>query len=69
MKGTQNEMILHHMKMHGSITTMEAFQMYGVTRLSGRIWELRKNHNIIGTPETTSTGKKIVRYSLKEGEE
>lgn len=69
MKGTQNEMILHHMKVHGSITTMEAFQKYGVTRLSGRIWELRKNHNIIGTPETTKNGKKIVRYSLEEGEE
>ena len=69
MRGTQNEMILHHIKVHGSITTMEAFQLYGVTRLSGRIWELRKNHNIISTPETTKTGKKIVRYSLEEGEE
>lgn len=66
---TQCEMILHHMKTHGSITTMEAFTLYGVTRLSGRIWELRKNHNIIGTPDTTKSGKKIVRYSLQEGEE
>ena len=69
MKGTQNEMILHHMKVHGSITTMEAFQKYGVTRLSGRIWELRKKYNIISTPVTTINGKKIARYSLKEGEE
>ena len=68
MKGTQNEMILQHIRTHGSITTMEAFQKYGVTRLSGRIWELRKTPNIIGTPETTKSGKKSVRYSLKEGE-
>ncbi len=66
MEGTQNEMLLHHMKVHGSITTMEAFNLYGVTRLSGRIWELRKTHNIKGVRETSSNGKTYTRYSLAE---
>ena len=38
---SQNERILRHIKDHGSITTLEAFQDYGVTRLSARIWDLR----------------------------
>ncbi len=66
MKGTQNEMILHHLKEHGSITTIEAFTLYGITRLSGRIWELRKNHNIEGVKETNRNGKTYARYFLKE---
>ncbi len=66
MKGTQNEMILHHIKTHGSITTIEAFTLYGVTRLSGRIWELRKDYNIEGVREKSSKGKVYIRYFLKE---
>ena len=66
---TQCEMILHHMKMHGSITTMEAFQKYGVTRLSGRIWELkRQGHNIEKVMDTNENNKTYARYFLKEGE-
>ena len=67
MKGTQNEMILHHIKTHGSITTIEAFTLYGITRLSGRIWELRKNHKIEGVKETNKNGKTYMRYFLREG--
>lgn len=64
---TQNEMLLHHMRVHGSITTMEAFSLYGVTRLSARIWELRKaGHNVIKTMETNKNGKTYARYALKE---
>ena len=44
---TQNEMILNHIKKHGSITSMEAFAEYNITRLSGRIHELRaQGYNI-----------------------
>lgn len=57
-------MILHHIKTHGSITTIEAFALYGVTRLSGRIWELRKTHNIEGVRETSENGKTYTRYFL-----
>lgn len=54
------------MKEHGSITTIEAFTLYGITRLSGRIWELRKTHNIEGVKETNKNGKTYARYFLKE---
>ena len=45
---TQNENVLNHMRMYGGITTMEAIQRYGCTRLAARIAELRKaGHDII----------------------
>ena len=34
--------ILDHMKKHGSITSMEAFHEYGITRLASRIFDLRE---------------------------
>ena len=40
MKGSKVR-ILEHLKKSGSITSMEAFQLFGITRLSARIKELR----------------------------
>lgn len=49
---TQNEKILRHLKQYGSITTMDAFMMYGITRLSARISDLRdKGIEIISKTE------------------
>jgi len=39
---SQCERILKYMETFGSITTMEAFNVLGVTRLSGRIHDLRQ---------------------------
>lgn len=46
---SQNEQVLKHLKNHkNGITAMIAFERYGITRLSGRIFELRKmGHEII----------------------
>jgi len=41
-KKTQNELILKHLKEYGGITSLEAIQEYGITRLSARIYDLRK---------------------------
>ena len=41
MKTTQNDRILRHLKDYGTITTWEAIQEYGVTRLSARIKDLK----------------------------
>ena len=38
---TKTRMIYYHLKKHGSITSMEAIEKYGATRLSAIIWELR----------------------------
>ena len=39
---SQCERILRHMQDYGQITTKEAFEEYGITRLSGRMYDLRK---------------------------
>ena len=40
MKGQRNA-ILNHLKNIGTITSMEAFNLYGVTRLSAIVHDLR----------------------------
>lgn len=44
---TQNESVLDYMKRNGSITSMEAFDKLGITRLSARIFDLRKAGEVI----------------------
>lgn len=39
---SQNERLLKHMKRGNAISSMLAFQLYGITRLSARIWELKR---------------------------
>lgn len=41
-KTTQRNEVLKHLKEHGSITSMEAFELYGATRLSAIIFDFRK---------------------------
>lgn len=41
MKITQCDRILRHLKDHGSITSMEAVNEYGIMRLASRINDLR----------------------------
>ncbi len=43
---SQKQMILDHLLKNGSITTWDSFEIYGITRLSDRIFTLRKNYNI-----------------------
>ena len=40
---TQKERILEHLKNYGSITTWESFELYGDTRLSDKIYQLKKD--------------------------
>ena len=47
MYSTQTANILEHMKNHRGISTMEAFNLYGITRLSARIWDLRHDGYMI----------------------
>ena len=65
----QNERILRHLSDHGSITTLDAFNEYGITRLASRICDLRQaGHPIQGQFESSTNryGEKVsyVRYSL-----
>lgn len=45
-KMSQKEMVLRHLEDFGNITTWEAYKDYGITRLSDRIYTLRKVYNI-----------------------
>lgn len=53
MKSTQLKDLLNHLKKRKSITSMEAINIYGITRLSARIFELRENHIIDSIPVTS----------------
>lgn len=52
MKGrnrlTKTQCVLDHLKEHGSITSWEAIEKYGATRLSAIIYNLRKHYRIEG---------------------
>ena len=55
---TQKQRVLAHlMKYKRGITPLEAFERYGITRLSAVIFDLRKEHDI-----ETETVKKRNRY-------
>lgn len=55
---SQNMTILNHLKAYRSITTIEAFEKYGITRLSARIFELKEQDIKI----ITSKKKVMNRY-------
>ena len=76
MKATYESLILEYLEKHGSITSMEAIQLFGATRLSAIIYKLRRKYgcNIVSTLEKVNTrhGRKTVvsRYVLvKHGED
>lgn len=57
----QKQLVLDHILTHGSISSLEAFTEYGITRLSAVIFKLRKKGFLIKTE--TRTGKN--RYGAK----
>ena len=68
---TQRKQILEHLKKHGKITSMEAFELFGCTRLSGRIYHLKAEGYTILTERTSGksrTGHKTeyATYYLEE---
>jgi len=65
-KISQEYKVLWHMKNYGSITSMQAFRSYEITRLAAKVFELRrKGYNII-TLNETKNGTTYARYILKE---
>lgn len=66
---TQNERILNHLQKHGSISSKEAADEYGVMRLGARIYDLKKEgHSIVKTSEKAVNrfGEKVhyARYRM-----
>lgn len=66
---TYRDLILKHLETHKGITSMEAFNKYGNTRLSATIFILRhEGYNIVATNKEVMNryGKKtiVAMYSL-----
>ena len=60
-KTNKTEEVLKHLQEHGSITSIEAIEKYGATRLSAIIFKLRKkgyNIDTITIPFTDRYGTK-----------
>lgn len=55
MKLTQHEEVRKHLETYGHITSMEAFERYGATRLSAIIYNLKKEGMNITTEQTKGT--------------
>jgi hypothetical protein len=45
-------MVLEHLKTYGSITPLEAQELYGIMRLGARIWDLRHDSGVKIKKET-----------------
>lgn len=67
-KVTQNNAVLEYMFKHGKITSFEAFEKLHITRLSGRIFDLRKQGVNIEKVMTTSADgdSRYAEYSINK---
>lgn len=70
MKTTQKNKILNHLKKFNGITSLEAINMYRITRLAARIYNLREDGHIINTEKVFhDDGSYFASYHLiKEAE-
>lgn len=65
---SQNARLLDYLQTHEGITTAEAFDLFGITRLSARIWDLRDaGHKINGYPKSAKNryGQTVTFYVYK----
>ncbi len=61
---SQNAQVLKHLKSGLSLTSLQAFRMFGIMRLAARINDLKnKGHDIESKPVEHS-GKRVALYSL-----
>lgn len=63
--GTQNDRVLARLR-RGPLTSMQAFRELGCTRLSARIWDLRRQGYDISSPVKTSGKAHFAEYRLNE---
>jgi hypothetical protein len=61
----QCQLMYDHMIEHGSITSTDAWTMYGVTRGASRIHDLKKNGVNIVDEWVVSGKTKVKSYSIK----
>ena len=64
MKQTQKMQVFAHLKKNKTITSWEAIQKFGCTRLADRIFVLRQEGHYIITKNITENGKTFGEYTL-----
>lgn len=69
---TQCEMILQHMEEHGTITSWEAMQEYGIMRLASRITDIKKagipiKREMVSQKNRYGDTVTFARYSIAKG--
>lgn len=76
MKDTQCNMVLAHIKEHGSISPIEAENLYGVRRLASRVNDLRRRGHDIASEIVSGVDRRgarvryaVYRLSKEEGHE
>ena len=70
---SQSAKVLYHLQNYGSLTAIEALELFACFRLAARINDLKaEGHNIQTEMKKQKNGKKIAVYSLpkiqKQGE-
>lgn len=65
-KNTQNQKILKHLQKGKKITPLQALRMFGCLRLSGRIYDLKKQGHKIKTDIIAVNKKHVGQYSLSD---
>lgn len=68
-KATQIDKVLKYIVVHGSITSAEAFNAFGCTRLSARVWDLRHMGFNITKKRERKNGASYDRYFWETDEE
>lgn len=73
MKTTKTSEVLRHLRENDGITSNEAWELFGATRLSAIIFELRKHGYNISTETMECIDRygrpvKYAKYVLHEGE-
>lgn len=65
---SQSKEILRHLRVHGSITPLEALQEYGCMRLAARVMELKAMGESIRTLDERHDGGTHAKYVLDQAD-
>jgi|GEM_PF-683116 len=64
---TQRTLVLQHLQRGGTLTALQALDLYGIGRLAARVEELRRaGHGILSETVTTPSGARVAEYRLVE---
>lgn len=71
-KKSQTDLVLDYINANGGITTRQAYEDLGITRLSARIWELKHDRKLpiddefIDVPTRSGEETQVKKYFLPE---